>query len=81
METPGINMKSQADRIDEVEESFAAADDDGDGQISLTEFRGMMLEIDRQMHDSSVTTTFLAIDSNSDGRIGFSEFRAWWLRD
>ena len=74
-------MKKQADRIDEIEEKFASADEDGDGQISLTEFRGLMLDLDRHMHDSSVTTTFLAIDSNGDGRIGFAEFRAWWLRD
>jgi len=74
-------MKKQADRIDEIEDSFAAADEDGDGQISLTEFRGLMLELDRHMHDSSVTTTFLAIDSDHDERTGFTEFRAWWLRD
>ena len=73
-------MKKQADRIDEIEESFASSDEDGDGQISLTEFRGLMLELDRHMHDSSVTTTFVAIDTNGDGRIGFAEFRAWWLR-
>jgi Ca2+-binding EF-hand superfamily protein len=73
-------MKKQADRIDEIEESFASADEDADGQISLTEFRGLMLELDRHMHDSSVATSFLAIDSNHDGRITFAEFRAWWLR-
>jgi len=55
--------------------------DRGRFRRSLTEFRGLMLELDRHMHDSSVTTTFLAIDSDRDGRIGFTEFRAWWLRD
>jgi len=74
-------MKRQADRIDEIEESFATADEDADGQISLTEFRGLMLELDRHMQDASVTTSFLAIDSDRDGRIGFAEFRTWWLRD
>ena len=74
-------MKSRFDRIDEIEESFASADEDGDGQISLTEFRGLMLELNRHMHDSSITTTFVAIDANGDGRIAFAEFRAWWLRD
>ena len=36
-------MKKQADRIDEIEEKFASADEDGDGQISLTEFRAWRL--------------------------------------
>lgn len=71
---------STADRIDEIEEQFEQADEDRDGQISLTEFRGLMLGLDRQMHDTAVTTTFLAIDANNDGRIGFAEFRSWWLR-
>lgn len=73
-------MKKQADRMDEIQESFVSADEDADGKISLTEFRGLLLELDRHMHESSVTTTFLAIDSNRDGRIDFAEFRAWWLR-
>ena len=42
-------MKSQAERIEVVEESFAAAVVAGDGQISLTECRGMMLELDRRL--------------------------------
>jgi len=74
-------MTSTADRIDEIEEQFDQADEDRDGQISLTEFRGLMLDLDRHMHDSAVATTFLAIDTNNDGRIGFAEFRSWSLRD
>ena len=74
-------MKSTDSRVEEIEESFTQADEDGDGQINLTEFRGLMLELDRQMRDEAVSTTFLAIDTNRDGRIGFPEFRSWWLRD
>jgi Ca2+-binding EF-hand superfamily protein len=74
-------MKATANRLDEIGESFAMADEDRDGQISLTEFRGLMLALDRRMGDSAVTTTFLAIDADNDGRVGFSEFRAWWFRD
>jgi Ca2+-binding EF-hand superfamily protein len=74
-------MKATANRLDEIEESFAMADEDHDGQISLAEFRGLMLALDQRMSDSAVTTTFLAIDADNDGRVGFSEFRAWWFRD
>jgi len=74
-------MKHADNQIDEIEERFRQADEDSDGQISLTEFRGLMLELDRRMHDGAVSTSFLAIDANNDGRIGFPEFRSWWLRD
>lgn len=74
-------MKHAENRIDEIEELFTQADEDRDGQISLTEFRGLMLDLDRQMRDAAVSTSFLAIDANRDGRIGFAEFRSWWLRD
>lgn len=74
-------MTTTADKIDEIEEQFDQADEDRDGQISLTEFRSLMLGLDRHMHDAAVTANFLAIDANNDGRIGFAEFRSWWLRD
>lgn len=74
-------MATAADKIDEIEEQFDQADEDRDGQISLTEFRSLMLGLDRHMHDNAVTASFLAIDANNDGRIGFAEFRSWWLRD
>jgi len=74
-------MKISADRIDDIEELFDQADEDHDDQISLTEFRGLMLELDHRMHDNTVATRFLDIDANRDGRIGFAEFRSWWLTD
>jgi Ca2+-binding EF-hand superfamily protein len=72
-------MEYAENRLDDIEELFDRADEDGDDQINLTEFRGLMLELDRQMHDNAVATRFLEIDSNRDGRIGFAEFRSWWL--
>jgi len=72
-------MKISADRIDDIEELFDQADEDHDDQISLTEFRGLILELDQRMHDNTMATRFLDIDANRDGRIGFAEFRSWWL--
>jgi len=73
-------MKQTNQRIEDIEELFDAADEDRDDQISLTEFRGLMLTLDREMRDDAVATSFLNIDTNHDGRIGFDEFRSWWLR-
>jgi Ca2+-binding EF-hand superfamily protein len=73
-------MKQNQHRIEDIEELFEAADEDRDDLINLTEFRGLMLTLDRKMRDDAVTTSFLTIDTNQDGRIGFDEFRSWWLR-
>jgi Ca2+-binding EF-hand superfamily protein len=74
-------MKHLENRLEDIEEQFDLADEDNDDQISLAEFRSLMLELDRRMHDGAVAASFLAIDTNNDGRIGFAEFRSWWLRD
>jgi Ca2+-binding EF-hand superfamily protein len=74
-------VKHAENRLDDIEELFDRADEDHDDQISLTEYRGLMQELDRHMHDDEVATTFLAIDTNRDGRIGFAEFRSWWMSE
>lgn len=73
-------MKHEENRLDGIEDLFDAADEDSDDQISLTEFRGLMLSLGREMRDDAVTASFLKIDGNRDGRINFEEFRAWWLQ-
>jgi Ca2+-binding EF-hand superfamily protein len=75
------NMKPKDSRADGIQELFEQADEDRDDQISLTEFRGLMSTLDRQMRDASIVSNFLTIDTNRDGRIAFQEFRAWWLRN
>ncbi len=73
-------MKLDGSRVEEIEELFEQADEDRDDQINLTEFRGLMLTLNRSMRDDAVADSFLAIDTNHDGRIGLAEFRSWWLR-
>lgn len=73
-------MKQPDTRAEEIEDLFEQADEDNDGQISLTEFRGLMLTLDRQLRDDAVSANFLRIDANHDGRIALDEFRSWWLR-
>ena len=74
-------MKYAQNHLDDIEELFDQSDEDHDDQISLTEFRGLMLTLNHKMHDDEVTSSFLKIDANRDGRIGFAEFRTWWLQD
>jgi Ca2+-binding EF-hand superfamily protein len=79
-EEPDMEPRHDENKLDDIEELFDQADEDGDDQISLTEFRGLMLTLDRKMRDDAVAESFLKIDMNRDGRIGFSEFRSWWMR-
>jgi Ca2+-binding EF-hand superfamily protein len=74
-------MKHTVNGLDDIEELFDQADVDRDDQISLTEFRGLMLMLDRHMQDDAVASRFREIDTNRDGRIGFAEFRSWRMTD
>ena len=74
-------MDISKDTLDEVEELFDQADEDGDGQISLTEFRTLMVELDRRKLRGAIDAAFAAVDQDRNGRIGFAEFRAWWMTD
>jgi Ca2+-binding EF-hand superfamily protein len=73
-------MKQPQHPIEDIEELFDDADQDNDDQISLTEFRGLMLTLGRNLRDDAIAANFQKIDANHDGRIGFDEFRTWWLR-
>jgi Ca2+-binding EF-hand superfamily protein len=76
-----VAVKRLDSRLDDIEELYDRTDEDGDDQISLTEFRGLMLDLDRHMQDSAVASSFREIDTNRDGQISFAEFRSWWLSD
>ena len=51
-------MKHTDNGLDDIEELFDQVDEDRDDQISLTEFRGLMLVLDRHMQDDAVATSF-----------------------
>ena len=73
-------MERAADKLDEIEELFDQADGDGDGKISLTEFRTLMSRLASSLPPNSLDTSFGKVDGDRDGRISFAEFRAWWVR-
>jgi hypothetical protein len=63
--------------LDELRETFARIDENGDGSVSFPEFRSLMHEIGDQRDDISLRTMFGRLDTNNDGRIDFPELRAW----
>lgn len=73
-------MKQIEHRLDDIEELFDRADENNDDQVTLSEFHGLMLKLDRHMLANTIAASFLQIDANRDGRVGFVEFRAWWLK-
>ena len=62
---------------DEIEETFARIDENGDRRISFGEFARLMLEMDHARSESALQASFDAIDTDHDGYLSFDEFRAW----
>ena len=73
-------MVGQSEELAEIDELFARADRDHDGQIDFTEFRMLVRELDdSQMNDETLRIGFVETDADRNGRINIDEFRAWWL--
>jgi Ca2+-binding EF-hand superfamily protein len=62
---------------DEIEETFARIDENGDRSISFDEFARLMLDMDHAKSESALRASFDAIDTNHDGCVSLDEFRAW----
>jgi Ca2+-binding EF-hand superfamily protein len=70
-------MRSTESLRDELEEIFERVDEDGDGIVSFTEFKGLMLEVGDLSDEAALRTSFGRIDTDRNGRINFDELRAW----
>ena len=75
--TAGVPMQIANFAQDEIEETFARIDENGDRRISFSEFARLMLEMDHARSESALHTSFDAIDTDHDGYLSFDEFRAW----
>jgi len=75
-------MASKSEHLAEIDELFARADQDDDGQISYPEFRALVRELDGdEMSEDVLRIGFADTDTDGNGRINIDEFRAWWLSD
>jgi Ca2+-binding EF-hand superfamily protein len=70
-------MKFTVAKQDELQEIFGRVDEDGDGNVSFTEFKSLLLEMGDPRGDGALRTSFTKIDSDHNGRIGFDELSAW----
>ena len=66
------------EKIEEIKKDFTFFDQDGNGQIDLTEFIELLTVISPKTKASHVPEGFKLIDSNNDGYIDFEEFLEWW---
>jgi Ca2+-binding EF-hand superfamily protein len=73
-------MVGKAEELAEIDALFARADADNDGQISFTEFKALVSDLDDAlMSDETLRIGFLETDADGNGRINIDEFRTWWL--
>jgi Ca2+-binding EF-hand superfamily protein len=73
-------MVGKAEELAEIDALFARADSDDDGQISFTEFKALVSELDdARMSDETLRIGFVETDVDGNGRINIDEFRTWWL--
>ena len=66
--------------LNELHETFARIDENGDGSVSFAEFGRLMREVGDRRDDISLRILFGRVDTNNDGRIDFPELRAWLCR-
>lgn len=64
--------------LDELRESFAYNDGNGDGRIDFTEFCAMLDMLEAGMTRAECRIGFDEIDTDNDGAIGFEEFAQRW---
>ncbi len=76
-----LKSVEQTEVIQEVQEDFASADDDGDGRIDFAEFKNLLEDLNAGMSQTDLSIGFREIDTDRDGRIDLQEFAAWWARD
>jgi len=74
-------MVGKAEELAEIDALFARADSDHDGQITFSEFKALVRELDEGLDADALRVGFEVTDADRNGRINIDEFRAWWLAD
>jgi Ca2+-binding EF-hand superfamily protein len=65
---------------DELTDTFAELDVNGDGQITGAEFHAAMTARGESVTKEEIESIFADADTNQDGKISFTEFAAAWRR-
>ncbi|MEG3768567.1 MULTISPECIES: EF-hand domain-containing protein [unclassified Alteromonas] len=73
-----MSTQLSEEKIAEIKKDFSFFDQDGNGQIDLTEFIELLTVLSPKTKASHVEEGFKLIDSNNDGFIDFDEFLQWW---
>lgn len=72
-------IQSEIDRRKEIQSVFDVIDANGDGYISLKEFKRVMNDLDETLPMNNIQDIFEEIDTNGDGRISSREFTRFIL--
>ena len=67
-----LESVEEADKL--FKNSFQFFDKDGNGEISLVEFREVLTQLGDPMDDDEVSLFFKLVDRNNDGKLQYDEF-------
>lgn len=67
-----LESVEEADRL--FKNAFQFFDKDGNGEISLVEFRTVLTQLGDPMDDEEVSLFFKLVDRNNDGKLQYDEF-------
>ena len=67
-----LESVEEADRL--FKNAFQFFDKDGNGEISLVEFRTVLTQLGDPMDDDEVSLFFKLVDRNNDGKLQYDEF-------
>jgi calmodulin len=63
---------------EEVLKAFKVFDKDGDGFLSVAEFKHILTSLGDKMTDAEVDEIFKDVDLDGDGQVDFQEFVSFW---
>ena len=63
---------------EELEDTFAYNDADGDGRLEFHEFVNMLRDLEARVSAQEARIGFSEIDTDNDGVIDLDEFIDWW---
>ena len=72
------NYQMEDEKLDEIVSAFKLFDIDGEGKISLEEFKTILMNFGGEFKESDVEFIFNEIDLDHDGKLAYAEFVELW---